>query len=233
MKDIDSVIDVLISNKYMKITSVTGTKPISIRRNKPLDNEMNTSVPSVDRIQEISKSLDQITEELRDLNDRLKIMEKQKEGLRSRFFSMANEYLRLTKAQDTQVVSVKLASRAEAEKYVEDHYPGWSIIQWDTDRIVIEENPEQMRFEWTTEDGYHIGRSTAIVGTKFDYEMLQDLRPDLFGQIVDVKTVYELNEKKAQKLIESHPEYLDVLQQSTRLGKVQLRMSSPKKVEDE
>lgn len=198
-----------------------------------MNKDQNISVQNAGRIQEISNSLDRITQEIFEINENLKTIEKSKEKLRSEFFSLANEYIRTTKTVDNQVLSIEFASRAEAEKHISNNYPGWVVVQYDSKNIVIEEDPEQMRFEWTTEDGYRMGRTTAIVGTKFDYEMLKDLKPEVFNQIVETKTVYEINEKKAQDLIESHPEYLDILQQSTRLGKIQLRMSSPKKVDDE
>lgn len=192
-----------------------------------------TSVPAAARIQEISKDLDKIIIEIEKNNKKLKELEKSKESLRSHFFSLVDEYIGISGTTETQVLNIKCASRAEATQYVEDNYPGWSIVQYDTEQIVIEEDPSQMKFSWTTEDGYQINRTTAIVGTKFDFDRLKDFDPVLFDEIVESKTVYELNEKKAQQMIEDHPEILPVLQESTKLGKIQLRMSSPKKVNDD
>lgn len=198
------------------------------------NNSMNVdSAPSAERLQKLSESLNTLTAELRDVNDDLKRLETLKEGLRSRFFDCVNEYITLSGTMETEVIHKKCASRAEAEKYVIDNHPGWNIVQYEEDKIVIEEDPAQMRFVWTTEDGYQISRTTAVVGTKFDYEYLMDHAPDLFREVVESKTVYELNEKKAQALIEKSPQYLSVLQDSTKLGKIQLRMSTPKKVSEE
>jgi hypothetical protein len=71
------------------------------------------------------------------------------------------------------------------------------------------------------------------VGTKFDYEWLMNHNPDLFREVVDTKTVYEINEKKTQEILEKNPHHLSALQDSTKLGKVQLRLSSLKKVSEE
>ena len=190
-------------------------------------------VQNADRIQEISSSLNTLTIELLKVNEDLKKLEDHKATLRSRFFDYVNEYIRISGTMETDVVHKKCASRAEAERYIIDNHPGWNMIQYEEDKIVIEEDPAQMRFVWTTPDGYQISRTTAVVGTKFDYEYLMDHAPDLFREIVETKTVYELNEKKAQALIEKNPHYLPTLQESTRLGKIQLRVSAPKKVEDE
>ena len=196
-------------------------------------NGKTTSAQDVSRLQEISRDLNRVVLDIESNQRKLKELEKSKESLRAHFFDLVNEYIEKSGTAETQVVYEKCASRARAESYVEDNYPGWRLVQYDPDQIVIEEDPSQMRFEWTTDEGYRIGRTTAVVGTKFDYDVLEENDPDLFKQIVDVKTVYELNEKKAQKLIEEHPEYLPVLQEATKYGKVQLRMSSPKKVVDE
>lgn len=196
-------------------------------------NEKITSVQGVEKLQKISKSLNSITSELTEINSDLKKLEDVKNDLRSKFFELINEYIELSGTMGTQVVSVKCASRAEAESYVDENYPGWRIIQYEENKIVIEEDPSQMKFEWTTDEGYRIGRTTAVVGTKFDFDVLKEREPKLFEEIVETKTVYELNEKKAQKIIEDHPEYLPILQDATKFGKIQLRMSSPKKVVDE
>lgn len=196
-------------------------------------NGKTTSVQGVDRLQEISRSLNSIVSELAEVNYDLKKLEDAKASLRKRFFELVDEHISLSGIMETQVVSVKCASRAEANLFIEENYPGWRIIQYEPDQIVIEEDPSQMKFEWMTDDGYQIGRTTAIVGTKFDYEYLRENSPQLYNEIVETKTVYELNEKKAQKILEENPEYLPVLQNSTKLGKIQLRMSSPKKVNEE
>ena len=195
--------------------------------------EKTTSVPAAERIQEISKDLDRTIIEIDKNNKKLKELEKSKESLRSNFFSLVDEYISISGTTETQVIDIKCASRAEAESYVEENHPGWLIAQYREDQIVIEEDPSQMKFTWTTDDGYQINRTTAIIGTKFDFERLKDFNHVLFDQIVESKMVYELNEKKAQQMIEDHPEILPVLQESTKLGKIQLRMSSPKKVNDE
>jgi hypothetical protein len=195
--------------------------------------EKTTSVPAAVRIREISKDLDRTIIEIDKNNKKLKELEKSKESLRSNFFSLVDEYISISGTTETQVIDIKCASRAEAESYVEENHPGWLIAQYREDQIVIEEDPSQMKFTWTTYDGYQINRTTAIIGTKFDFEKLKDFDHALFDQIVESKMVYELNEKKAQQMIEDHPELLPVLQESTKLGKIQLRMSSPKKVNDE
>ena len=195
--------------------------------------EKTTSVPAAVRIREISKDLDRTIIEIEKNNRKLKELEKSKESLRNNFFTLVDEYISLSGTTETQVIDKKCASRAEAESYVEENHPGWVIAQYREDQIVIEEDPSQMKFTWTTYDGYQINRTTAIIGTKFDFEKLKESNHVLFDQIVESKTVYELNEKKAQQMIEDHPEILPVLQESTKLGKIQLRMSSPKKVNDE
>lgn len=196
-------------------------------------NNKTTFAQDVDRLQEISNLIDGLTLEIKEVNSELKRLEVLKEELRSRFFILVNEHIELSGTMATQVILIKFASRAEAESYVEDNHPGWRVVQYNTDKIVIEEDPSQMKFEWTTDDGYRIGRTTAVVGTKFNFDMLRSQQPELFDEVVDVKTVYELNEKKTQKIIEEHPEFLSLLQDATQFGKIQLRMSSPKKVVDE
>lgn len=191
------------------------------------------SAPSVDHIQKISSSLNSIIKEIYETNNDIKRLEDFKSELRLRFFELADQYLSNSGSLQTQVVPEKCASRAQAEAYIDDNFPGWRIVQYDPNQIVIEEDPAKMKFEWTNSDGYQISRTTAVVGTTFDYEKLEREAPDVFSDIVEAKMVYELNEKKAQKLIEEKPEYLSVLQESTKLGKIQLRMSSPKKVKDE
>jgi len=194
-----------------------------------------TSAHVVVPIREISKDLDRTIIEIEKNNRKLKELEKSKESLREQFFALADEYIRISGTTETQVIDIKCASRAEAESYVEENHPGWMIAQFRRfeDQIVIEEDPSQMKFTWTTEDGYQINRTTAVIGTKFDFDKLKDFDLELFEQIVESKMVYELNEKKAQQMIEVHPEILPVLQESTKLGKIQLRMSSPKKVNNE
>jgi hypothetical protein len=191
------------------------------------------SAHDADRLQKLSKDLNLLTKEIMNVGEAIKRLEKSKESLRSQFFDCVNEYIAFSGTMETEVIHRKFASRAEAEKYVIDNHPGWNLIQYEEDKIVIEEDPAQMRFVWTTEDGYQISRTTAVVGTKFDYEYLMDHAPDLFREIVESKTVYELNEKKAQALIEKSPQYLSILQESTKLGKIQLRVSTPKKVVEE
>lgn len=191
------------------------------------------SVLNAKRLQKISSSLNDLTKELFEVNGTIKKAETDKERIRKELFKNINDYIRYSGTMQSEVLDVKFASRAEAESYVESNHPGWSIIQFSEDSVVIEENPEEMRFMWTTDDGYEVNRSTAVVGTKFDFEKLQNQDPDLFSEIVESKIVYELNEKKAQELIEMRPELLPVLQENTKLGKIQLRLSSPKKVKDE
>jgi hypothetical protein len=195
--------------------------------------ETNTSVPAAERLQEISKDLDRVIIDIEKNNRKLKELEKSKESLRSHFFSLVDEYIGISGTTETQVVNVKCASRAEATEYIQENYPGWILVQYEPDQIVIEEDPSQMKFSWTTEDGYQINRTTAVVGTKFDFDKLMWFDEELFNEIVESKVVYELNEKKAQEMIEQRPELLPVLQESTKLGKIQLRMSSPKKVNDD
>lgn len=195
--------------------------------------ETNTSAPAAERLQKISKDLNLLTKEILDVNEAIKRLEKSKESLRSRFFELANEYIEISDTPENEVLDIKCASRAEAELYVSNNHPGWRIIQYTPEQIVIEEDPSQMKFAWTTEDGYQINRTTAVVGTKFDFDILKGLRPDIFDEIVESKTVYELNEKRAQEIINENPEILPVLQESTKLGKIQLRLSSPKKVADD
>jgi len=196
-------------------------------------NESTISAQDADRVQEISRELDKMVLEIDKNNRKLKELEKSKDSLRSHFFSLVNEYIEKSGTAENQVVYEKCASRAQAESYVHDNFPGWRLIQYKPDQLVIEEDPAQMRFTWTTEDGYQISRTTAVVGTQFDYDKLHDTDRELFEQIVDMKITYVLDEKKAQSIIEERPEVLPILQESTKLGKVQLRMSSPKKVVDE
>jgi ElaB/YqjD/DUF883 family membrane-anchored ribosome-binding protein len=192
-----------------------------------------TYVQGVEQLQTLSKDLNQLVLDINSVSKKIKTYEEEKNKLRSKFFSLVDEYIKISGTAEREVLTVKFASRAEAEVYVEDNHPGWVIVQYEDGKTVIEEDPSQMRFTWTTEDGYQINRTTAIVGTRFDFDRFRETHPDIFDSIVEVKTVYELNEKKAQKLIEEHPEYLPDLQSSTKLGKIQLRMSSPKKVVDE
>jgi hypothetical protein len=168
-----------------------------------------------------------------DVNSAVKRLELSKESLRARFFELVDEHIKISGTTETEVLDIKCASRAEAEQYVTANHPGWIIVQYKPEQVVIEEDPSQMKFAWVSDDGYQIGRTTALVGTKFDFESLRDANSELFDKIIDTKTIYELNEKKTQKLIEEHPEILSVLQENTRLGKIQLRLSSPKKVVDE
>ena len=195
--------------------------------------ESNTSVQGVKRLREISKNLNLITKEMVDVNSAVKRLELSKESLRARFFELVDEHIKISGTTETEVLDIKCASRAEAEQYVTANHPGWIIVQYKPEQVVIEEDPSQMKFAWVSDDGYQIGRTTALVGTKFDFESLRDANSELFDKIIDTKTIYELNEKKTQKLIEEHPEILSVLQENTRLGKIQLRLSSPKKVVDE
>lgn len=191
------------------------------------------SALGAERLQAISSELNDLVIAIKEVSDAIKIKEDAKTRLREMFFSLVDEYIEISGMMEREVLSVKMASRAEAEKYVAEKHPGWRIIQYDPNQIVIEEDPTKMRFTWTTEDGYQINRTTAVVGTQFDYEMLMDHDPDLFRQVVNTKTVYEIDEKKAQNIIDEHPHYLSILQDSTRLGKIQLRMSTPKKVSEE
>lgn len=192
-----------------------------------------TSAHVVVPIREISKDLNLITKEIVDVNSAVKKLELSKESLRTKFFELVDEYIRISGTTETEVLDIKCASRAEAEQYVAANHPGWIVVQYKPEQVVIEEDPSQMKFAWVSDDGYQINRTTALVGTKFDFESLRDANSELFDKIVDTKTIYELNEKKAQKIIEEHPEMLSVLQENTRLGKIQLRLSSPKKVVDE
>lgn len=191
------------------------------------------SAHAVDRLQILSDKLDDIVSEIDDVCVYLKQVEESKKQLREVFFELANEYLELSGSLKTQVLEEKCASRAEAEIFVKDNHPGWRISQYDENQIVIEEDPREMKFEWVNPEGYQLSRTTAVVGTTFDYLKLEEYNSEIFEQIVDKKIVYELNEKKAMKMIEENPEYLSVLQDASKVGKIQLRMSSPKKVEDE
>ena len=195
--------------------------------------ENNTSAQGVKRLRDISKDLNLITKEMLDVNNAVKRLELSKESLRARFFELVDEHIKISGTTETEVLDIKCASRAEADQYVAENHPGWVVVQYKPEQTVIEEDPSQMKFVWVSDDGYQIGRTTALVGTKFDFESLRDADSELFDEIVDTKTIYELNEKKAQKFIEEHPESLSVLQENTRLGKIQLRLSSPKKVVDE
>ena len=195
--------------------------------------ENNTSAQGVKRLRDISKDLNLITKEMLDVNNAVKRLELSKESLRARFFELVDEHIKISGTTETEVLDIKCASRAEADQYVAENHPGWIVVQYKPEQTVIEEDPSQMKFVWVSDDGYQIGRTTALVGTKFDFESLRDADSELFDEIVDTKTIYELNEKKAQKFIEEHPESLSVLQENTRLGKIQLRLSSPKKVVDE
>jgi hypothetical protein len=195
--------------------------------------ESNTSAQGVKRLRDISKDLNLITKEMLDVNNAVKRLELSKESLRARFFELVDEHIKISGTTETEVLDIKCASRAEADQYVAENHPGWVVVQYKPEQTVIEEDPSQMKFVWVSDDGYQIGRTTALVGTKFDFESLRDADSELFDEIVDTKTIYELNEKKAQRFIEEHPESLSVLQENTRLGKIQLRLSSPKKVVDE
>lgn len=197
------------------------------------DNLKKGSAQNAERLLVLSDKLDDLVSELNDVCVYLKQVEDSKRQLREVFFELANEYLEISGTLERKVLEQKWASRAEAELYVSKNRPGWRVIQYQDGEAVIEEDPAQMKFEWTNHENYHMGRTTAVVGTEFDFEMLKDYDPDLFREIVDSKVVYELNEKKAEKIIEKHPHYLNTLQESTKPGKIQLRMSTPRKVEDE
>jgi hypothetical protein len=204
-----------------------GTKSMEAR------NKMNKeSVQGAERLLILSDKLDDIVSELDDVCVELKKVEESKKQLREIFFELADEYLEISGVLKIQVLEEKCASRADAEKLVKDGYPGWRISQYDENQIVIEEDPVEMKFEWINPEGYQLSRTTAVVGTTFDYSKLEEHNPEIFEQIVEKKIVYELNEKKAMRIIDENPEYLSVLQEATKLGKIQLRLSSPKKVED-
>ena len=189
-------------------------------------------VQGAERLLILSDKLDDIVSELDDVCVELKKVEESKRQLREVFFALANEYLELSGLLKIQVLEEKCASRADAEKFVKENHPGWRISQYDKNQIVIEEDPEEMKFEWVNPEGYQLSRTTAVVGTTFDYSKLEEYNPEIFDRIVEKKIVYELNEKRAMKVIEENPEYLPILQDATKLGKIQLRLSSPKKVED-
>lgn len=198
-----------------------------------IDKPKKGSARNAERLQELSDKLDDIVSELNDVCTELKKIEDSKRQLRDVFFELANEYLETSGTLERKTLDEKWASRAEAELHVSRNRPGWRIIQYNDGEAVIEEDPSQMRFEWVNHENYQMSRSTAIVGTEFDFEMLKDHDPDLFRQIVNEKIVYEIDEKKTQDILEKHPHHLNILQESTKLGKVQLRMSSPKKVVEE
>lgn len=198
-----------------------------------IDKLKKESAQNAERLQEISDKLDDVVSEMNNICVELKKIEDSKRQMREVFFELANEYLEKSGTLERKTLDEKWASRAEAELHVSTRRPGWRVIQYEDGKAVIEEDPSQMRFEWVNHENYIMSRSTAIVGTEFDFEMLKDHDPDLFRQIVNEKVIYEIDEKKAQDLLEKHPHHLNILQDSTRPGKIQLRMSSPKKVEDE
>jgi ElaB/YqjD/DUF883 family membrane-anchored ribosome-binding protein len=203
-------------------------------RQIPMKNNQNpASAQGAKDLQKLSDDLDAAIHKLDEISKEIKKLEAAKEECRSQVFQLMNDHIEKTTPLQTDVVFETFPDKDSAEKYVEEHYPGWRIVQHHEDKIVIEENPEKMKFTWTTKSGHQINRTTAVVGTKFDYEWLMDHNPDLFREVVDAKTVYEINEKKTQEILEKHPHYLSVLQDSTKLGKVQLRLSSLKKVSEE
>lgn len=188
---------------------------------------------SAERLLVISDKLDDIVSEIYDVCEELKAYEESKRQLKEVFFDLANEYLEITGTLERKTLEEKWASRAEAVNYVDTHCPGWRVIQFDDGQAVIEEDPAQMKFEWRNPEGLYMSRTTAMVGTTFDCEELKDRYPDIFEKIVDQKIVFELNQKRAEDLISMEPGNLNVLQEMTRLGKIQLRMSSPKRLIDD
>lgn len=191
------------------------------------------SAQSAERLLVISDKLDDIVSEINDVCEALKDYEESKRQLKEVFFNLANEYLEITSTMERKTLEEKWASRTEATNYVNTHYPGWRVIQFEDGQAVIEEDPAQMKFEWRNPEGLYMSRTTAMVGTTFDCEELRDRYPDIFERIVDQKVVLELNQRKAEDLISMEPGNLNVLQEMTRLGKIQLRMSSPKKLVDD
>lgn len=191
------------------------------------------SVPSVGETREISKKLNNITKKIFQVNEEIKSLTDKKSDLKKEFYALADEYIEKTSPATRETIYSNFASRGKAEDYVQINFPEWRIIEFNKNCIVIEEDPSKMKFMWSTDDGYEIGRNIAVVGTSFNFENLKENEPELFKEIVFEKTEYQLNENKAREMAIQNPELMSLLQENIKPGNIQLRMSSPKKIKEQ
>lgn len=181
----------------------------------------------------LSLVLNDICSELYFVNDEIKKIENKKSELRSKFFDLATEYIKLSQTLAYQYIDIHINDDTSAKQYVQENYPEWRFVKRDDNGILIEEDPTKIKFVWTNEEGFQCSRNSAVVGARFDTEKFVKENPDISQLVMVERTVYEFDEKKAEEMIDSDPSLLPIFQKYALPGKIQMKLGSPKKVEKE
>jgi hypothetical protein len=200
-----------------------------------MNSENLESVPNatvVQPVSEIENDLNVIIGELLEVNEKLKDIENHKSNLRLKFFELASKHISTTQTLAHQYIEGSFTI-ASAKRHIENYFPEWRLVKRNDEGILIEEDPDKMKFVWTTEDGIQCSRSIAMVGAKFDVDSFVSAQPELAKSVILEKTIYEFDETRAQEMIDNNPELLPVFQNFALVGKIQTKLSSPKIIEKE
>lgn len=180
----------------------------------------------------IEEELNVIVEKLYNINLEIKKNEDQKSKFRSIFFDLASKYISITQTLSHEFVEGTFTNQS-ARVYVEKHKPEWRLVKVDNTGILIEEDPDKIKFVWTNDEGIQCSRNIAVIGAKFDIDAFVSAEPKLAKSVVSEKIVYEFDEEKAQFIIDENPELLPVFQDYALLGKIQTKLGSSKIIEKE
>lgn len=127
----------------------------------------------------------EVTEDFGEIYSTSKEWEKLKKTAQEIFFKAATQERSKERLPRMSVVTL------EGPKWIEDHYPGWRIIDSDDGMSVpggtfylLEEDPSLMEYVFTNpDDGMVYKRSRTEGGARLDDERLKEEDPDLFEEI--------------------------------------------------
>lgn len=182
------------------------------------------------------RTLEDVTAELGDADERWKGGEEDRNARKSEFFTLATEALKAqTLAQKTVSVG-EFDSIPEAETWISRHYPTWRLVDIEllddeSDVVaILEENPELQEFVYTNpRDGKTYKRQIVSGSSLIDEEQLREEDPELWERI----TFTPEPEPQIKTNDDIEPKDLAKMQRYMYVGKPQVKLPAPKKAKEQ
>ena len=178
------------------------------------------------------EELAELAEAYRQADEAEKAEKKLKEQLYPAIMELITDVVKETIPLAQKKVKWDDPERREVDSWLEIHHPGWRFVESvSTDEILIEEDPELMKFEFDVE-GYKFGRTVSHGAPSFDIKGFIDNEPEL-EDLVEETITYSLDEKKAASYLAEHPDSQTVFERYTVPGKVTPKLLPIRPIKEE
>ena len=119
-------------------------------------------------------------------------------------------------------------------EFFDSRYPGWIVMAKNEDVYVLMKDPQYLPWEYIDpESNIKVARQIQESTPAVDWDTLKKEDEFLFTALAKPVVHYELNEENYNKLLETKPEFVSVLQRHLIMKKPVQRLPKPVKVEDD